>query len=106
MESIKDYAEQGFQKDLIVDILRQIVPDVSVAEYEELTEMVAYKIQFMTEYRTSLASSTEVKLAETAAKLGVTEDHVLDTFIHFSLIVENVWLAKQLLDVGELNGDG
>ena len=99
MLSIKDYIESGEQKDMISDVLRQIVPDIETEEYEELTEMVINKLHSINEYKAGVLIDSNSVLKNAANELDVETSKFLDTFVYFSLIVENVWLIKQLSEV-------
>lgn len=99
MESIKDYAEKGFQKDMVTQILKQAFLNIGDEEQETITNLVIDKIDEMNSYRTDLAAKADPTLDSTADEFGISPQVVLDTFIYFTLIVENVWLTKKLEDI-------
>jgi hypothetical protein len=96
MESVRDYVEMEYQKDLISQLLKQVFVDASEKDYEELTEMVFNKIHLQNSIRQNFKITKEDSLARTAEYYGVTTNAVLDAFLFFNLVVENVFLTKKL----------
>jgi hypothetical protein len=96
MESIKDYAEVAYQKDLINMLLRQLFVGLTDQDYVEYTEMVCSKIHQQNGIRKSIRTDKGDYLESTATYYGVTTDAVLDAFMYFNLVVENIFLIKQL----------
>ncbi len=96
MDSIKDYVEMEYQKDLISQLLKQVFVDTDETSYEEYTEMVFAKIHQQNSIRRNFKNNRGDALTHTAEYYGVTPDTVLDAFLYFNLIVENIFLIKQL----------
>ena len=101
MESIKDYAEVAYQKDLINMLLRQLFVGLTDQDYVEYTEMVCSKINQLNNVRRDLKTNKGDYLESTATYYGVTNDAVLDAFMYFNLVVENIFLIKQLSKYGK-----
>jgi hypothetical protein len=99
MDSIKQYAESEFRKTLINQLLKQAFANIKLQEYDEVTELVANKIKSMTTMRESLKTASHTSIAKTASDFNVDEDSILDSFIYFTLVVENVLLTKKLLEL-------
>jgi hypothetical protein len=97
MASIKDYAETEFQKDLISQVLR-VFPNIASEEYEEITEMVATKINDMNKMREAMNVHKGEQLDFFADQYKTTPQNILDSFVYFVLIVENVILNKSLME--------
>lgn len=98
MDSIKSYAELEYQKDLISQLLKQAFIGIPKERHEEMTERVFAKIHQMNQLRSIIKQSTASVIIDTAERYGSSEDQVLDSFMYFSLIVENAFLTKQLVD--------
>ena len=94
--SIKDFVMSSRKKDMINSILRKSFSDVSEEEYEELTNLVFNKIDAMNEFREFLRTNADDELSKVAEEYTVDEDAVLDSFVYFVLILENVYLRNQL----------
>ena len=99
MESIKTFAEMARQKDLIHHLLRTAYPSIPEEAYEDFTEMVFNKMVQQGAQRAALESNSDGSLETTAEQYGVTKDIVLDSFMYFNLLVENVWLATQIAEL-------
>lgn len=99
MNSIKQYAESEFRKTLINQLLKSAFNNIKLEEYDEITELVAKKIKSMNTIRESLRSASKESISKTASDFNIDENSVLDSFIYFTLIVENVLLTKKLLEV-------
>lgn len=96
MESIKTFAEMAHQKDLIHHLLRTAYPSIPEEAYEDFTEMVFNKIVQQGAQRNALEKQSDGSLEHTAKMYGTTKDTVLDSFMYFNLLVENVWLTTQI----------
>jgi len=99
MESIKGYADLGYQKDLISQLLKQAFIGIPEERHEEMTELVFTKIHQMNDLKNSIKGQTGEIIADAAVMYDTTEEQVLDSFMYFSLIVENSFLIKQLSEM-------
>jgi len=105
MSSVGTYVELEYQKDLISQLIKQAYIDINPEEHEEMTEIVFAKIHQMNQMRAVLAKSGEDSIARTASEHNVTTDNVLDSFLYFTLVVENALLMKQLAEYAKQTGD-
>ena len=104
MVSIVDYVEDVNIKTMINDVLRKFFfSDSNVDEELEgkLIEEVFDKIDFLEGLKDSLLDNDDGTIREVADRLNVSHEKVINTFIYFSLIVENIWLTKALMDSEE-----
>lgn len=99
MESIKTFAEMARQKDLIHHLLRTAYPSIPEEAYEDFTEMVFNKMVQQGAQRATLEANSNGSLDATAEQYGVTKDIVLDSFMYFNLLVENIWLTTQIAEL-------
>lgn len=96
MDTIKEYVEAQNQKDAISQLLRCLNISIDEDYQEEVTEAVLVKIKAMQEVSVLVKEVNKDVIKTTAETYGVTEDSVLDSFMYFSLLVENVILHMQL----------
>ena len=96
MKSIKNYFEETLHKDAIVQILKTTFTEIPEEDYEEITEMIAYKLAYMNHYRDRLEMDGAIDLGKTAKAFGVPKKAIIDSFVYFTLIVDNVLLQKEL----------
>lgn len=94
--SIKDYVENVHYKDMITQILRAAYTNIEEDEFEEITELINNKLAYMVEYKKTLAAESEESLRESAEMHGTSPDNILDAFIYFTLIVDNVIMQEEL----------
>ena len=94
--SIKDYAEDVHYKDMIAQILRAAYTNIEEDEFEEITELINAKLAYMVEYKKTLATESEESLKASAEMHGTSPDNILDAFIYFTLIVDNVIMQEEL----------
>lgn len=97
-DSIKDYVEASKQKDLISQLLRQSAISIPEEYQEEITENVLEKLKLTNSLRLFIKVNNSKIIKETAEVNEVSEASVIDAFVYFFLIVENVILAKYLED--------
>ena len=105
MDSMKNFAEIEFQKDLVSNLLKQSFIDIDDTEYEEFTDLILGKIHLMNSMRTKVEEEAGDTLAETAERYETTTDHIIDAYLYFTLIVENVFLARKLIEATEDSED-
>ena len=95
-DSIRDYVESAKQKDLISQLLKQSFISIPPEYYEEMTELILEKLRTTNAVRKFISEKNKDIIEETARINEVTENAVIDSFVYFFLIVENVLLAKQV----------
>jgi len=98
MATLGTYVEIEYQKDLISQLLKQAFINIDSELYEEMTELVFAKIHQMNQVRALLADSSGDIIEKTAGQYGASTDNVLDSFMYFTLVVENAMLMKQLAE--------
>jgi predicted DNA-binding protein YlxM (UPF0122 family) len=98
MSSIKDYVDENMHKDAITQILKTTFKEVKAEDYEEVTEMVAAKLAYMNVYRKSLEETDPGDLQEVADSFNVPKESIVDSFVYFTLILDNVLLQKELAE--------
>ena len=98
MNSIKDYVNENMHKDAITQILKTTFKEVKEEDYEEVTEMIAAKLAYMNVYRRSLEEIDDGDLQEAADSFGVPRDAIVDSFVYFTLVLDNVLLQKELAE--------
>lgn len=96
MNSIRDYAEIEYQKDLISQLIKQSYVGIPEEEFEELTELIFVKLHRMNDLRSKVELKNNDEISNTAEAYSTSEDKVIDSFIYLTLIVENVILSKKL----------
>jgi hypothetical protein len=99
MNSIKEYVNESYQKDLISQLLKQAFTNISESEYEELTEMISTKLLVLNNLRDMMNKNSNDELEAAAKSFGVEKENVISTFLYFSLVVENTILTKQIGDL-------
>jgi len=99
IESIKGYADLGYQKDLISQLLKQAFIGIPEDRHEEMTELVFTKIHQLNDLKNNIKGQTGGAITDAAAMYDTTEEQVLDSFMYFSLVVENSFLIKQLAEL-------
>lgn len=98
-QSVKDYVEASKQKDLISQLLKQSAISIPEEYHEEITEKVLEKLKLTNSLRLFIKLNNSKIIKETAEANGVNEAAVIDAFVYFFLIVENVILSKYLEDM-------
>ena len=96
MTSMSDYTKVAEHKDLVSGLLKQIFTGIDPKDYAEMTNLVSKKIHNTYLLKKSIAEDNKEYLEEAARIHGVEFNTVLDSFMLFLLIVENIGLAKQL----------
>lgn len=99
MESISDYTKAEEHKDLVSSLLKQIYKDIDPKYYKELTISVSKKIQSTYTLKQSIGEDNKEYLEEAARIHGVEFNTILDSFMLFLLIVENVGLSNQINNI-------
>lgn len=102
---MKTYVDSEFQKTMIQQLLRTTFKNIDECEYDLLTDRIAEKLENMRKMRDTLEEKENASLTEAAEKHGVSYSAVLDSFVYFQLIVENVWLIRYLEIVQAANDE-
>jgi hypothetical protein len=96
--SMRDFATDELKKDMIGQLLSNSFPFIDKSEYPVMTELVLEKLSAMSNLRAVIAENDASVIGKVAEANGVEKDAVLDSFIYFYLITENVYLTKALLE--------
>lgn len=96
--SMKDFVTDEMKKDMIGQLLSNSFPFIDKSEYPIMTELVIEKLSVMRSLRTTIAENDASVIGKVAEANKVEKDAVLDSFIYFYLITENVYLTKALLE--------
>lgn len=96
MSTLGNFIELEAQKSMIRHILKSSQLDFEEDEMMEMVEDVQKKLLAMRVHREYLRIKEQDSLAKVSEDNEADPEAVLDSFVYFSLILENVWLKKQL----------
>jgi hypothetical protein len=96
MESIKTFADDNAKKDMILAVLKESFHMIPREDYLVMVDLVFTKLASMQKYRKKMLEKDEEALRDVAESYGVDVDAVLDSYLYFLLIVESVYLQREL----------
>jgi hypothetical protein len=97
MTNIVDYVQSENKKNLISQIIKNTFSNID--DYEKMTELVHEKFKSIETLRADLMTTSLDKIKESLRaenNTSNTPEQIVDTLVYFSLIIENVWLVKEL----------
>lgn len=95
--NITDYVAAEQKKVLISQIIKSTFN--SIEDYEEATELVYSKLKSIDKLRDLLKQNSLEHIKEslkTENNTKVAPEQVIDAWVYFALVVENVWLSSEL----------
>ena len=96
MSTLGNFIELEAQKSMIVHILKNSELELTDDELDEVSNEVQKKLLAMRIYREHLKIKEFDSLARISEEHDADADAVLDSYVYFSLILENVWLKRML----------
>ena len=96
MSTLGNFIELEAQKSMIMHILKNSELILTDEELIEISDEVQNKLLAMRIYREHLKIKESDSLAKVSDEHGADVDAVLDSYVYFSLILENVWLKRML----------
>lgn len=96
MSTLGNFVELTAQKGMIRHILKTSAMELSPEELDEMVTLIQKKLLQMTVYRDRLRDKEAEALDKISEDYDADSEAVLDSYVYFSLIVENVWLKKKM----------
>jgi uncharacterized protein YaaW (UPF0174 family) len=96
MSTLGNFIELEAQKSMIMHILKNSELKLTSEELLEISDEVQNKLLAMRIYREHLKIKEADSLSKVSDEHGADVDAVLDSYVYFSLILENVWLKRML----------
>ena len=101
MSTLGNFVELTAQKGMIRHILKTSALELSPEELDEMVALIQKKLLQTSLYRESLREKEAEALDRVSKEYDANVDAVLDSYVYFSLIVENVWLKKKMEELKE-----
>lgn len=96
MSTLGNFVELTAQKGMIRHILKTSALDLSPEELDEMVTLIQRKLLQTSLYRENLREKEAEALEKVSKEYDADAEAVLDSYVYFSLIVENVWLKKKM----------